>query len=157
MELKTIAVLLMTWIGENSAYDVSCLPLPDIVEMTPTQLTAEAYADVPHLRPADGVDERVIALYSFDEGPSGTIYVLAPQWAEGAEDGDPRDNPVFQEWLLHELVHHVQRVSGAYAAFPCRNFGEKEAYLMGGRFLKQRYADDPLPNRNFWAHVYSRC
>ncbi len=33
----------------------------------------------------------------------------------------------------------------------------REAYLLGVRYLKARHANDPLPKRNFWAHIYSRC
>ena len=33
--------------------------------------------------------------------------------------------PIFQEQLLHELVHHVQYQSGAVDQFPCPADGEK--------------------------------
>ena len=42
------------------------------------------------------------------------------------------EDPVFQEQLLHELIHHVQYQTGATADFPCEAFGEMEAYLLGG-------------------------
>ena len=68
-----------------------------------------------------------------------------------------QENLVFQERLLHELIHHVQKVSGAEQRFTCRKFGEKEAYLLGGEFLKSHYFTDLLPNRYILAHMYSRC
>ena len=67
------------------------------------------------------------------------------------------DNPILTERLLHELVHHVQFQTGANKSYPCQAFGEKEAYLLGQRYFKQRHIEDPFPNRMFWAHVYSRC
>ncbi len=47
-------------------------------------------------------------------------------------------------------MHHVQRVCGAHESFPCRNFGERDAYDLGGRFLKRQNVENPIPNRNFW-------
>lgn len=157
--MEEIARILMLWIAANSPYDTSAMSVPRIIVMSPVELTSEAYRDMPHLKPPDDVDERVLALYSFNEGPVGTIYVLAPDSVEAAMSPDerPEDDPIFRERLLHELVHHAQRLSGAYDRFPCRNFGEFEAYQLGGRYLKQLQIEDPLPNRNFWAHIYSRC
>lgn len=158
MEIKALAAALMVWIGDNSSYDTRGLPLPDIVEMTPEELTAEAYRDNPEILPPDGVDERLFALYDFESGSAGTIYLLGPESdARLGTEQIPRDDPVYQERILHELVHHVQRLTGAYETFPCRNFGEKEAYFLGGSFLRQNHAEDPVPNRNFWAQIYSRC
>ena len=157
--MKEVVMALMVWIGQNSPYDTTDMPIPQVVEMSPEELTDEAYSDAPHMKPENGVDERVWALYNFEEGPHGTIYILAADYTDdGAVPDEPSYmDPVFQERLLHELIHHVQYVSGAYDTFPCRNFGELDAYALGGKFLKQRYARDPLPNRHFWARVYSRC
>lgn len=157
--MKDVVMALMMWIGQNSDYDTANMPIPQIVEMSAKELTVEFYSDAPHMKPENGVDERVWALYNFEEGEHGTIYILG---AEYTDDGTVPDepafmDPVFQERLLHELIHHVQYQSGAIDTFPCRNFGERAAYAMGGKFLKQRFATDPLPNRHFWARVYSRC
>lgn len=67
------------------------------------------------------------------------------------------NDPILMERLLHELVHHVQFQTGANKSFPCPAFGEKDAYQLGKLYFKQRRIEDPLPNRNFWAHIYSRC
>jgi hypothetical protein len=152
---------LMIWIAANTSYDTAKMPLPNVVEMSPQELTREAYSAAPLLIPQSGVDERYLALYAFEDGAHGTIYVLAGKYVDPdlAKDAyyDPYKDPVFQERVLHELIHHVQWQSGARKNFHCQNEGEKEAYLLGGRYLKQRHADDPLPNRNFWGHIYSRC
>ena len=156
--MDELLAALMLWIGSNSAYSTDSMPLPAVVLATPEELTAEYYADAPRLAPTNGIDERVLALYAFDDGPYGTVYALDCRH-EGSFSHvlSTCDEPQFQERLLHELVHHVQRLSGAYERLPCRAAGEKEAYRLGGRFLAARHATDPLPNREFWAHVYSRC
>lgn len=157
--IEEIVLTLLLWIEANSDYETAGLPPPAVVQMTPEELTAEAYRDNPNLVPASRVDDRVLALYNFEEGENGTIFVLGAEWTDdgAAPDANPITDPVFQERLLHELVHHVQRLTGAYDAFPCRSYGEREAYELGGAFLKQRYARDPLPNRIFWSRIYSRC
>ncbi len=156
--MDMLLAALMLWIGGNSDYSTSNIPLPQVVVMTPVELTREFYSDVPQLLPPGKVDERILALYAFDDGNHGTIYVRDCRHDSELDYGeDDCDDPAYQERLLHELVHHVQRLSGVMEHFPCRNFGEKEAYLLDGRYLKARHATDPLPNRNFWAHMYSRC
>ena len=156
--METVALMLMLWISSNTDYNAEQITLPVIVEMTPKEITAEAYTDVPNKTPEGGIDNRVNALYSFEDGPNGTIYIIAAKLTKASEDfTNPRDNPIFQERLLHELIHHSQRLSGTTDKMPCRNFGEKEAYLLGGKFLKSQNVTDPMPNRNFWAHIYSRC
>jgi hypothetical protein len=149
---------LLDWIGSNSDYRTEDIPAPIVRQMTAEELTREYYADAPSLMPADGVDDRVLALYAPEDGPEGTIYVLEAASIEAHEFYDPpEENPLFREILLHELVHHVQYQTGAAAKWSCPSGGEQEAYLLGGRYLKQRQVDDPIPNRNFWAHAYSRC
>lgn len=156
--MKEVLASLMLWIAANTSYDTTGLPLPEIVEMTPEELTAEYYTDAPHLMPVKGVDERVQALYSIEEGAHGRVYILSASLVPGAEDGDASyENPLFQEMLLHELVHHVQHVTGAADSYLCPAQGEVEAYRLAGLFLKQRHVSDPMPNRAFWAHMYSRC
>ena len=154
--MTDLMTALMIWISANTGYDTTGMPLPDLVEMTPEELTAEYYTGVPHLIPAKGVDDRVQALYAPGDGPDGRVYVLAATHVDGAED-DPYGNPLFQEMVLHELLHHVQYESGAAEGWLCPAQGEVEAYAAGGKFLKQRYVTDPMPNRTFWAHIYSRC
>ncbi|MEM1163538.1 MAG: hypothetical protein AAGJ28_21615 [Pseudomonadota bacterium] len=127
--------------------------------MSPRELTQELYTGLEHLVPADGIDERVNALYAPEDGETGRIYILSAAWVArwDGSHGQPYENPYFREMLLHELIHHFQHVSGRSAEFPCIAFGEQEAYLQGGVYLRERNVTDPLPNRHFWAAVYSRC
>ncbi|WP_238367335.1 hypothetical protein [Mesobacterium pallidum] len=149
---------LMEWIGQNTDYEAAAMPPPIIIEMSPEELTQEYYTGAPHLAPVDGVDDRVNALYARAEGPHGTIYLRAAALTDGASQfDDPLDNPVFREVLLHELVHHAQWHSGEAETWACINYGELEAYVLGGRYLAERHVTDPMPNRLFWAHRYARC
>ena len=109
--------LLLDWIGENSAYQTSDLEPPAVVELGPKELTREYYYGRAHLIPEDGVDDRLNAIYIANEGPEGTIFILSPDQIDGAENfADPRDNPLWREILLHELVHHAQHDHGAGCA-----------------------------------------
>ena len=150
--------LLLDWIGQNTSYQVAGLPRPAVIALTPTELTKEFYSGTAHLAPEDGIDDRLNALYSVEDGPNGTIFIPAPTEVADAEHfDDPIENPLFREILLHELIHHVQWQSGAASQWECQSFGEREAYRLGGRYLRHRRVTDPLPNRNFWAHMYARC
>ncbi|WP_425102352.1 hypothetical protein [Tropicibacter sp. S64] len=153
--MNALATALMAWIAAHSSYDTATMPLPDIALLTPEALTAEFYRDAPQDIPASRVDARVIALYSHEDGPHGTIFLLTPEPAWPGDD--PLQDPIFQEQLLHELVHHAQRLSGVMDSWQCRNQGEREAYRLGGLFLARNHATDPLPNRAFWGEIYSRC
>lgn len=156
--MTELLTALMIWISANTTYDTMGIPLPEVIEMTPVELTAEFYTDVPHLIPAKGVDARIQALYSPREGANGRVYVLAAPLVAGADqDDDPYSNPAFREMVLHELIHHMQFQTGVVETYLCPAQGEAEAYAAGGRYLRQLRATDPLPNRNFWGHVYSRC
>jgi len=155
--MEILAALLMAWIAEHSDYETRDMPLPAIVELAPEELTREAYADQPELIPADGVDERIYAMYVFDQGENGTVYVLGRRWVDGKMIHKGQiGSPAFQERVLHELVHHVQHMSGEFDRFPCRNHGEREAYLLGGKFLASQRVRDPLPYRMAMANWRSR-
>lgn len=67
------------------------------------------------------------------------------------------DDRVLTERLLHELVHHLQFQTGVNKTFKCLAYSELEAYRLGGLYFKRRHIEDPMPNRNFWAPIYSRC
>lgn len=156
--MEILAAFLMTWIADHSDYQTRDMPLPAIVELAPEELTRQAYSDQPELIPADGIDERVFAMYVFEDGDHGTVYVLGRRWVDGRMIHQGKvGSPAFQERLLHELVHHVQHMSGAYDRFPCRNHGEREAYLLGGKFLASQRVHDPLPYRVVMANRRSQC
>jgi len=156
--MDALVAVLLCWILDNSEFSVTEVTHPNIVEMSPADLTQEYYRDYPDSLPESGVDPRIKALYAWDDEGRGTIYILASRYTEvslSQETG--QDNPWFQEVLLHELVHHVQYVTGAYDEYECANEGELQAYLLGGKFLKQQQVMDPLPNRSVLAHMHSRC
>jgi hypothetical protein len=156
--MEAVIDLLLDWIADNSTYKTTDMVHPAILELSAEELTREYYTGVPHLMPDDGVDERVNALYAPGDGTHGTIYILAPDLAEGAQDFENlRDNPLWQEILLHELVHHAQHQSGIAEGWACPSLGETEAYRLGGRYLRQRHVTDPMPNRSFWGAIYGRC
>lgn len=148
---------LLDWIADNSDYSTE-VPHPIVLQLTPQELTRELYTGVAHLIPEGGVDDRVNALYAFDDGPHGTIYILrAEGYADAAHFDDPTDNPLWREVLLHELVHHVQWQTGEAETWACPAQGERAAYALGGQYLHQAHARDPMGNRAFWGHLYSRC
>ena len=156
--MDPLIALLLGWIAENTDYQTEAIEPPAVVAMTPQELTKEYYSGAPHLLPDDGVDDRLNALYSFEDGPNGTIFIIAPEFVDDAEHFDePSENPLYREILLHELVHHVQWETGEADAWACQSYGEREAYILGGQYLRQLRYDDPLKNRMFWAHMYARC
>lgn len=149
---------LMAWIADHSDYVVDDIPPPRVLQLTAQDLTREYYTGVAHLMPDDGVDERLNALYAPGDGSHGTVYILRAAAVDGAAEFDhPTENPLFREILLHELVHHVQHHSGAAQDWACLSLGEREAYTLGGVYLRQTNTPDPLPNRNFWGAIYARC
>lgn len=150
--------LLLDWVAQNTAYDTAAMPHPAVVELSPELLTREFYSGIASLMPEDGVDERLNALFAVTDGPHGTIYILDADTIDGASHyDDAHENPLWREILLHELVHHAQAQSGAVAGWECRRHGEMEACSLGGRYLDEARIEDPMPNRRFWAHAYSRC
>ncbi|WP_425090588.1 hypothetical protein [Tropicimonas sp. S265A] len=149
---------LLLWIGDHTTYQTHDIPHPIVLQLSPEELTREYYSGVAHLMPEDGVDDRLNALYATTDGPHGTIYVIEARAVEGADAFDtPEENPLFREILLHELVHHVQHLTGAADDWACLAMGETEAYRLGGTYLRQLRVTDPLPNRNFWGAIYARC
>lgn len=156
--MDALVALLLDWIAQQTDYNTQDMPHPIVLSLTPEDLTREFYTGAAHLMPDDGVDERLNALYAPGDGAHGTIYIIAPRHVENASDYDqPIDNPLFREILLHELVHHAQHHSGAVDDWVCLSIGEAEAYRLGGIYLRDLRVDDPLPNRNFWGAIYSRC
>ncbi|HEY0836880.1 MAG TPA: DUF6647 family protein [Azospirillum sp.] len=143
-----LVAALLVWIGAHTDYRVAGIPLPEVRVVSARELTRQYYKGAPPTYTRPAVDDRVLALYDPNHPPHGIIHL---------RDDRPPDSIEFQERLLHELVHHVQSMNGMHRRYRCPAQGEREAYLLGGLFLKQRGAPDPLPNREFWAKLYSRC
>lgn len=155
--METLLLALLGWIAANTAYDTAAVPLPEVVPLTPDAIRAEYFHGAGVPAPTRGGPE-VFALYDPGGGSDGRIFIVAPELTPGLQGGeDPLENPVFQERLLHELVHHVQHQSGAAARYACFAEGEPEAYRLGGLFLQRHHANDPLPNRAFWGRIYGQC
>lgn len=172
--MENLIAILMIWISSNTTYNTNGIPHPEVRLVTAQELTEEYYSGSDAPRPESGVDSRIYALYNNVDADNGIIFLLDPrlnnelttEWQETDESvfalskplhQEWLENPVFQEQLLHELIHHVQSQSGAAKEFPCPAHGELEAYLLGGKYLNRRHATDPLPNRKVLAHMYSRC
>jgi len=186
MRMEAIVNALLLWIAANSQYNVDNVAIPSIVFVSREEITAEYYSDHPEFMPKSGFDDRIWALYDAESIENGQIFLRLEELADASAGGllnDPEfistslkketqsikqnhaesfqqqfeQNPIMMERLLHELVHHVQFQTGANESFPCPAVGEKDAYQLGELYFKQRHIEDPLPNRNFWAHIYSRC
>ena len=152
-------IALLAWLDANADYPpLDGIPPPIVRELGAEALTAELRG-VPHdsVSP-DEADPRVHALYSPEDGPHGTIFILEAISTPGLQPGEPPlENPVFRERLLHELVHHVQFHTGAYAAFECRRLAEVDALRLGALYLRRQHADDPFPERWALMRRASRC
>ncbi len=58
-----------------------------------------------------------------------------------------------QSYLVHEMVHHAQMLSGK--RYPCPNAKEREAYTLQNRFL-QEHDEDPMFG-DHWIKRLSSC
>jgi hypothetical protein len=158
--MEPLALSLMLWLSAHSGYDVAHLASPPIRLLSPEGMTALYYEQAASGAPAGApkVDRRIQGYFSWAEAPAGVIYLVQPQDTPGAARyTDPMDNPLFRERLLHELVHFAQHASGAYARFDCPAQGEFDAYRLGGIYLRQLGAADPLPGRMAWVRRFSSC
>ena len=156
--MDALVAALLDWLGENADYPLDGIPPPIVRELSAEALTAELRGE-PHGSVAPGeADPRVHALYSWEDGPHGTVFILEATATPGLQPGEPPlENPVFRERLLHELVHHLQFHSGAYAAFDCVGMGEIDALRLGALYLRRHHAVDPLPQRWMRMHEAGRC
>lgn len=156
--MKNLLIVLLAWIDQYSIYDTTDTALPAVVEVSGYTLTQRAYRDIPQHIPASGIDEKLFAFYMWNEGDNGTIFIRpAADTPKPEHIANPLQNPVFQERLLHELIHHVQYTDGAYERFHCDNMAEAEAYKLGGLFLRQKETADPLPNRQQISYFLGLC
>jgi hypothetical protein len=114
------------------ALDAPLPPLPEIVHAAPERMQALRHG---HAAPPATLD--VVALYD-DEART----ILLP---EGWAGGSPAEMSV----LVHEMVHHLQNVSGRRYACPAER--EAEAYsvqerwlALFGETLEGAFAIDPM-------------
>ncbi len=111
--MEQIAIGLLMWIAANSGYEAARLVPPPIVQLSPQAMaqTVGSGGGGAALRSPQRLDDhRVQGYYDPDAGPAGTIYLIRAEHTPDAERyADPRDNPLFRERLLHELVHFARR------------------------------------------------
>jgi hypothetical protein len=156
--MEQLVASLLLWLASNSTFDVAALKPPPIVLMSPEEMTSMYYRESGRTTGVVKVDARVQGYFRRLGPEAGTVYVISPENVPGAEGfSDPKQNPIFQERLLHELVHYVQWSSGEYERFICPAQGELAAYQLGGRFLRSLGATDPIKSRDFWIPFVSRC
>lgn len=149
--------VLLAFIAQETSYDVAGLKPPVVIEVPRTTLTRQFYKGRAHMIPEDGVEDRLNALYVAGKSHGGTILIVPADLVAGADAfADPHDNPLWQEILLHELVHHAQHAR-AEESWSCVAQSEAEAYTVGGKFLETLGAPDPMTNRNVWADLYEAC
>jgi hypothetical protein len=58
-----------------------------------------------------------------------------------------------QSYLVHEMVHHAQTLSGR--TYPCHNAKEREAYILQNQWLAE-HGESPLYNQ-YWINEFSAC
>jgi hypothetical protein len=58
-----------------------------------------------------------------------------------------------QSYVVHELVHHAQALSGK--RYPCQAAKEREAYVLQNRWLSER-GEDPIVS-DYWIDNKSAC
>lgn len=58
-----------------------------------------------------------------------------------------------QSYLVHEMVHHAQTLSGR--TYPCHNMKEREAYILQNRWLAEHGGDSIYSQ--YWINQVSSC
>lgn len=157
--MEQIAIGLLIWIAAHSGYDTAQLVPPPIVLLTHEAMAQTMAGDASDSAALQAnLDQRVQGYYDPADGPRGTIYLIRAEDTPAAERyAEPADNPLFRERLLHELVHFAQQATGAYERFRCRSQGERDAYELGGQYLRQHNLPDPLPDRRLVARMLMLC
>lgn len=149
--------LLLSFVEDHSAYNVAGMDHPVVVEVSRQDLTKQFFRGRAHMMPADGVEERLNALYVAGRDGPDVIFIVPAEEVSGADYFDnPHDNPLWREILLHELVHHAQNQQGG-ETWSCVSRGEAEAYEIGGVYLETLGLPDPMSNRNIWEDLYESC
>lgn len=127
MILKTmnnLILALLLWIGANSTLSVDDVAIPEIQFVSIDMLHQLAGVRAPITKEKDRV---VIALYNRET----KIIYLQKSW-KGNEIKD-------QSFLLHELVHYVQKEKG----YECNQKKEEEAYELQFKFLREAGIKNP--------------
>ena len=104
--MKELMLSLILWIGANSTLPVEGVTLPEVEFLSSEELHTIYTID-------DACDTvEITALYDLNN----TIIYLLDDWN--------KSNLIDRSFLLHELVHHLQKQKG----YECRQKKEEEAY-----------------------------
>lgn len=115
--MKELLLALMVWISANTNYNYY-QEAPNVAYVSYETLHYMQFADKV---PFDKNKRMVDALYVFEQE---TIYLPT---------GFVPDSPTKLAILVHELVHHIQTLSGR--SWPCVAAMELEAYILQEKFL----------------------
>ena len=118
--MKELMVSLLLWIGANSTLPVEGVPLPEIEFLSSEELYTLYTIE-------DACDTNYRALYDMNH----TIIYLLDDWN--------KSNLIDRSFLLHELVHHVQKEEG----YESRGMREEESYQLQFSYLQESATDDP--------------
>ena len=119
--MKELLLSLILWIGANSTLPVEGVPLPEVEFLSSEELhtlyTIEDVCDT----------GEISALYDLNN----TIIYLLEDW--------DKSNLIDRSFLLHELVHHLQKEEG----YELRIIREEESYELQFMYLRESAIDDP--------------
>jgi len=136
--MKELMLSLILWIGANSTLPVEGVTLPEIEFISSEELhdlyTIEEACDTVEIR----------ALYDLNN----TIIYLLDDWDQ--------NNLIDRSFLLHELVHHLQKEEG----YEFRIMREEESYEIQFIYLKESAINDPeevLHISNLFYIIMNNC
>ncbi len=119
--MKELLLSLILWIGANSTLPVEGVPPPEVEFLSSEELRTlyiiEDVCDTGEIR----------ALYDLNN----TIIYLLEDW--------DKSNLIDRSFLLHELVHHLQKEEG----YEVRIIREEESYELQFMYLRESAIDDP--------------
>ena len=119
--MKELLLSLILWIGANSTLPAEGVPPPEVEFLSSEELRTlyiiEDVCDTGEIR----------ALYDLNN----TIIYLLEDW--------DKSNLIDRSFLLHELVHHLQKEEG----YEVRIIREEESYELQFMYLRESAIDDP--------------
>ena len=132
---------LLQFIEDNSLYEYTNTPLPEIIIATEKEICGEIY-----IPPQETCD--VAGYYKHD---SNQIVIRNQPTQYMVEDR-------FQEViLLHELVHYLQYMDGTHEIVECRQNLETHAYNLQEKFVETEGIDPKQKPDPLFALITSMC
>lgn len=141
---REIVLDMINYIEQNSTYEYGGQRLP-FIEIREPEVIYEGLMGEPMPE-----DSSIFPAGYFDHSMN-TIYISSEPGPYMVDEG------FIEVVLLHELVHYMQLVNGAYETAECKNALERDAYK-----LQAKYVDDMgLPEEQkpdpFFAAIVSMC